>query len=488
MRVVRSVLVAWLGLGFSGHAAGAESSALYLQALVPTSGESAEVVLDGDRESGWSPSGDPSGEGILLRFEQPEQIDRVVVQLCPGSGHFALVPYVNGTSVVAQAKGKDREEFSFVPPGRDRKVRSVFLRVSVAEGVPCIGVVRFLRGQQPLPVHPPRSVSGSVTASSTLSPIDAYHVSYLFDGRTDFGWVEGAKGLGQGESVTVRLNEPLELAALELWNGYQRSKDHFAKNARATRLKIKLDDGEPILLPVKDTMGAQRLKLPKPVKIRKLTLTIDQARKGSRYPDLVLSELRLWDRQGPWTVRTPDQAERREVLEREIDAGPLADVVDRQWISLCADKRIGRLKLRTNHTFVWYLDAEQAGEEQTRSQSEVFDGAWVVGKSKPPSATVDLFGRRHKTSAVFNPYEGNKVRETVQIGGGNLVITRVADADLDSFATLARQWARSPARDRVACLDLSAEGIGATFEALGQRGALVVSGKAITDLMIHQGR
>jgi hypothetical protein len=484
-------LMAWValaGLGPMASAAAAGADPIHLQALVPTSGESAAVLLDGDRESGWSPTGDPAGEGVLLRFEAPVQIDRVEVLLCPGSGLFELAPYVNGAAVVARTKGKDREEYFFTPPGRGPKVRSVFLRIASAEGVPCIGLVRFVRGKETLAVAPPRTKTGTVEASSTLTPIDAYHASYLFDGRTDFGWVEGAKGLGQGESVSVQLDAPMELVALELWNGYQRSPDHFKKNARATRIQVQLDAGEPLTLKVKDSMGPQKLALPKPVKTKRVKLTVLQARKGTRYPDLVLSELRLWDRKGPWTVRTPDQAERREVLEQEIAASPLADVVDRQWFSLCGDQRVSRLKLRTNHTFVWYVDAEQAGETETRSQSEVFDGAWVVGKAQPPSASIDLFGRRHKTSAVFDPYAGNKVRDTVQIGGGNVAVTRLSDVDGEQFTKLIRQWAKSPARDRIACLDLSVGGIAATFEALQQQGAILLTGKAMTDLMIHQGR
>ncbi len=471
-------------------AAGVQAGPLHLQALVPTSGEGAAAVLDGTNESGWSPAGDPGGEGLLLRFEQPEAMDRIHVQLCPGSGQFNLVPYINGTSRTARAKGADKEEFEIglAGEGKPQQVRSVFLRVSAPEGVPCVDAVDFYRGEQKLPVAPPRAVAGAIEASSTLTPIDAYHSAYLFDGRTDFGWVEGAKGLGKGESVTVELDEPVELHALELWNGYQRSKDHFRKNARATVLEVKLDEAEPVRLRVKDAMGPQKLALPKPVLAKTIKLTIVQARRGKRYPDLVLSELRLWDASGPLTVTTEDMAERKAALEEEIAGTPLAEVVDRQWACACCQMRSTRLKLRTNHTFVWYLDAEQAGDEETRSKSEVFDGAWVVGKPKEPSAVVKLYGRRHRTSSVFNPYAGNKVRDTTRIGGGNLTITRLADIDSAQFAKLAQSWLRSPARDKVNCLDLSPDGLEATFEALVEKKAVLIQGKAITDLMIYQGR
>ena len=472
----------------TGAAGAGQAEPLCLQSLVPTSGGKADVLLDGDLETGWSPSGDPGGEGVLLRFEQPEPIDRVQVLLCSGSGAFELVPYVNGTSLSAQRKGREGEEYEIALSGQNKKIRSLFLRISSAKGVPCLAEVRFHRGREVLPVKPPRTVSGRVEASSTLKPIDAYHVAYLFDGRTDFGWVEGAKGLGKGESVTLELDEPVEVVALELWNGYQRSRDHFRKNARATRLGLRIDGGDAIPLKVADRMGPQKLKLPKAVKGKTFQLTIEAARRGKRYPDLVMSELRLWDARGPLTVETPDMAERQQALMEQVAGTPLSDVVDRQWVCRCGDMRLTRLKLRTNHTFVWYQDVESEDEVETRSQSEVFDGAWVVGKPKPPSAAIKLFGRRHRTSSVFNPYAGNRVRDSVRIGGGNVSVTRLADIDAQEFAELVRRWARGPAADRVDCLDLSARGMESTYEALKGRDAIVLQGKAMTDLMVHDSR
>ena len=486
--MTRTTLLIIASLGLLAEPALAADSSIYLQSLVPTSGEDGAVMLDGDLETGWSPAGDPGGEGVLFRFEEPVLLDALAVKLCPGSGQFRLVPYINGTETSAKNEGREGEAFSVALSKTNSKVRSVFLRVSAAEGVPCVAEVAFEKGNAALKVAPPRALAGSVEASSTLQPIDAYHVGYLFDGRTDFGWVEGAKGLGQGESVTLTLDAQVEVVALELWNGYQRSKDHFLQNARATKLKLSVDGAEPIMLNVKDKMGPQKLTLPKAVKAKEFVLTIVSARKGKHYPDLVLSELRLWDKIGPMTVKTPDKEERREALEQELADTSLAEVVDRQFSCACCTYRATRLKFRTNHTFVWYLDSEQPGETESRSKSEVFDGAWVVGKPKPPSATVKLFGRRHKTSSVFNPYAGNRVRDTVRIGGGNLAVTRLADIDAEQFAALVRSWAKGPTAAKVDCLDVSDEGAAATYERLKGKGGIFIQGRAITDLMVHVGR
>src|SRR6218665_2946260 len=61
-------------------------------ALTPTSGRGAELLLDGDPATGWSPEGDAEDEGVLLRFENPLEIDGVSLRACAGAPtlHAAL--------------------------------------------------------------------------------------------------------------------------------------------------------------------------------------------------------------------------------------------------------------------------------------------------------------------------------------------------------------------------------------------------------------
>jgi hypothetical protein len=54
-----------------------------------------------------------------------------------------------------------------------------------------------------------------------------------------------------GEWLTVTLSEPIELTAIELWNGHQRSQEHFRQNARASRLSLSVDGSTPVPLTVK---------------------------------------------------------------------------------------------------------------------------------------------------------------------------------------------------------------------------------------------
>jgi hypothetical protein len=140
-------------------------------------------------------------------------------------------------------------------------VRSFFLKLEDSTPT-CIAEVSFA-GEKPLVVRAPRRLDAVARASSVLTPADAYHPGYLFDGRLDFGWVEGVKGPGLGESMTLTFETPVSLAAAELWNGYQRSNEHFKKNARAKKVTLTVDGAPPFDFEVKDAQGPQKLSLPK---------------------------------------------------------------------------------------------------------------------------------------------------------------------------------------------------------------------------------
>jgi len=266
---------------------GAGPAPIFLQALTPTSGAHPSAVLDGDAKTGWEPVGDPRDEGLLFRFETPVRMNGIALAPCANVvGSIRLEISADGNEVatlVARNRGKEGPLDHAPLPGGEDGLRSVFLRIAEPNPSgtrPCIGEVAFLMGETPLALRPPRSVPGRVTASSTLAPVDAYHPSYLFDGRLDFGW-EGAKGIGQGEWVGVHLDRRAEVSALEIWNGYQRSEDHFRKNARARKVSLDGDGKRVAVFRLKDAMGSQKLALPVPVQASDLKLVIEEATAGT---------------------------------------------------------------------------------------------------------------------------------------------------------------------------------------------------------------
>lgn len=426
---------------------------IYLQSLVPTSGTGVAAVLDGKIDTGWKPEGTPIGEGITFRFEEPVKVEEVEVIGCAGSESAELDLVFDGYRVeLSLQKGKGSQSYYSA-------WRTMFLKIDSGSG--CIAEVNFkgLGGN----VKPPRTVHGKVSVSSVLTPADAYHPGFLFDGRLDFGWVEGSKGTGEGEWMSVKLDAPATVSALEIWNGYQRSRDHFEKNCRPKKVTLTVDGGEGIPLELKDGDGPQKLKLPKPVKGSEFKLTIDEVVKGSKYTDMVISEVRFHDEKGPLEIETDDQQERAAALKTEIAGKPLASLVDTRLTSVCGGAL--SVKLRSNHTFAFYEDTERGHV----TVNEVVDGAWIVKSDK----AIELFGRRQRIAVDERPY-GSGTKETTVITGGPVTVTRVKDLGKDGWNKLVQKWMKGPAKRHIEC-------DAADFDKAGD--AVVLEGVALTGLV-----
>jgi hypothetical protein len=259
-----------------------------------------------------------------------------------------------------------------------------------------------------------------------------------------------------------------------VWNGYQRSPDHFAKNARAKKLSVTVDATEPIELALKDEQGSQKLQLPKPVTTSSLTLTIKAAYPGTKYEDLVLSELRVWDAQGPRAITTTDLAERAKLMKTELGGGPLEGFVDKTLRSVCQGSGYElEAKFRTNHSFVVY----RSTNEDTGAVTEVVDGTWIVKDGK-----VELFGRSHRDETSNeesgDPYaSGPQETTTVTITGGALKVTRVGDLKKPDYDALVSKFAKGPLKWSFDCEQAK------SFEELAAVGAYVVEGRAVTAIL-----
>lgn len=433
---------------------------LVLRSTVATSGKGAGIL-----GSGWKPPGNAVAEGVLLRFEAPQQVDALSLASCGKSAEVEI--YANGNGGI---------ELAVSPAGGQvdigQQVSSLFIKVKSAEGPVCLMGLKAMANGEDLRLGPPRSVPAKISASSTLDPADAYHASYLVDGRTDFGWVEGAADLGVGESITIELDRVTRIKAIELWNGYQRSPDHFKKNGRVKVLGVSIDGGPVIELAVQDSSDAQTLTLPASVEAKKLTLSIVQATAGSRYPDVVLSELRLIDDAGPLAVSVSDTA-RSQALLGSVKGGPMAGAVDARWVNVCGPDNARELKLRSNHSFVYYAD-DFGWNEPDSQNSMVFDGAWVPNGG----GKATLYGRKHMVSSSWQPYGDDNVSERTRIAGGKITWIPVASLTQAQFKTQLDDLQARGGWYPADCVGPDA------FEDLKSKGAAIVQGDAVLDLLV----
>jgi hypothetical protein len=153
-------------------------------------------------------------------------------------------------------------------------------------------------------VKTPALVVGKVEASSVLDPQTAYDPIFLFDSRFEYGWA--SKNKATDVSLNFTFNEPKRIEKLRLWNGYQRSVTHCFSNSRAKKVKITGDGDYSAEITVKDVLGSQVVKLPKPFEGKRLKFEFIDSFLGKSYKDLVISEIRFHDGQG-WFMLDPSQ-------------------------------------------------------------------------------------------------------------------------------------------------------------------------------------
>jgi len=130
-------------------------------------------------------------------------------------------------------------------------------------------------------------------ASSVRAPQsgNSYGVDNLFSNRTDEAWVEGKPGQGVGEWITIDFDEFRLVKAVIARNGYQKSRDIFAKNSRVRRLRLVFSQGETQTLTLADSMDLQTIALDPPVSAYWVQFIIDDVYPGSAYADTAITKL-----------------------------------------------------------------------------------------------------------------------------------------------------------------------------------------------------
>lgn len=437
-----------------------------LLALEATSGAGVDRIADADRATSWTPVPDPSEEGVWLEFVAT--IGGITVEGCPIPGAEVEL-FADGSSLGQRALDSGPASFEISPPG---EVHSLYLRMLGPVGA-CLSEVSLRgAGGERLSLQPPRRVRGAIRATSVLSPEAAYRPAYLFDARPHFAWIEGERGDGEGQRIDITFEEPQRVTAIEIWNGYQRSKDHFQKNSRLAKIRASGATGSPVDLDVADQEGPQLLVLDPPVEGSLLRIEILESVDGNRYDDLAISEIRLHDAEGPFALQTTDLERAEAALREELGASPLGRIVGRTLQSRCSPA-LGTLKLRRDSSFVWY----GARAEGAVGSSEVFDGAWAIERKDAPWASVSLFGRRHQVPQGWQPGIDPKSIDSTALSSGDLEIALAVDLG-PKVASELKSLGKSSEEERVACA------IEAEIRELALDGSVLVKGDALTDLLV----
>lgn len=380
----------------------------------------------------WSPKSGDAGEneGIYLQFKNPVLIDYIEVTVAGiVEGKVSLKVYLDGKTITkapeyqgdSDARSIDTNSFTrgentVFLIGADYsekrplnyKAKSVFIKVDRSESEtatkpPKIKSIRFFNTNDynegegtPIKVGLPIAVDVDVAADSTLSPVFAYDVSHLFDSQPDMAWsTDGKITDGIGQKIKFKFETNQSIKGLMIWNGYQRSSTHFTANSRVKSISI-----NGVELEVKDKQGYQTVTFDKSIEGVEIVLEIKSVYPGSKYRDMLISELRFLSPEGRIILPRCSSVEVPvpEVLEGIVDNTYAAFLQGLSYSSSKGGETIYReepcdnstMRLRSNGTFVIYKNAKRNASAWT---ADVVEGNWEMKKDN----TVRLFGKKYMT-------------------------------------------------------------------------------------------
>ncbi|MFN4081474.1 MAG: NADase-type glycan-binding domain-containing protein [Saprospiraceae bacterium] len=372
-------------------------------------------------------------EGLMLYFEEAQRIGEIKAYILDSTQREApLHVYINGAPAGVAAF---EEAFKVQEP--NVPVKSLFLRIGSELGATTSRPIRStsdmdiegevfprnasfafsrleLRDPQGDLIQPvaPARVPASISASSTLQPASAFSPARLFDGRKEFAWAEGnSANSGEGETIEVAFEKPTRISALRIWNGYQRSNEHFNANARVQKINI---NGNTYTL--NDASGSQRIALEPAFEGQKFSMAIESVYPGGKYADLVISEMLFYDDDTPFVPAANAPTPKAEgalvdLLNRRIGntVNEFADLLTRQ-----------SLILRSDGTFVMYRSVYGGdGSDTETAEHTVAEGNW----EQQASNKVRVFGKVYNSKDVIEWYKGSSRKEFTRIFSETLEIT-----------------------------------------------------------------
>jgi|GEM_PF-509861 len=422
-----------------------DPDAVYLERMYATSNGEAgpEMILDGDQNTNWQamPGAGPD-EGIMLYFEEPTEVSKLEINSkgisryqCFVNGSDAGYVSDNGTKEIDQAvsslylrivdvPNETKKELDGDDWLREYKEYPEDMRVGIGE------VKLFDKDEQELKVRPLHLEPGKASSTSTLSPEEAYHADYLFDSKLEFGWAEGSDDHGVGEKLTFSFEKAVKIEKIKVWNGYQRSNSHFERNARAKSISFGASGGANESYQLEDRTAPTTVELATPLEGSTFELKIEDFYEGKSYKDLVLSELRFYDGQQWFGVKSSGEEERKAALKEKVSGTVLEDLLDRplndSYEHEYEEQKIeSRLILRSNGSFVLYRtrNGQIKTNEKKRSVEEVADGNWSIETLSSGKAEIKIFGKLQRIMEKEDWYKGKSKSDRTRIFSEILTIT-----------------------------------------------------------------
>jgi hypothetical protein len=134
-------------------------------------------------------------------------------------------------------------------------------------------------------------------ASSTLPPEagKTYSAENVILGRG--AWVEGVSGQGIGESLTLKLKQPVPVKKLGIRTGYTESEELYLANSRPAALDVTVNGGKPRNVRIPDECLTREFFFfdlpPTEGPVKTIQLKITEVYPGTQFEDTAISQLIL---------------------------------------------------------------------------------------------------------------------------------------------------------------------------------------------------
>jgi hypothetical protein len=425
--------------------------AIYLDGIYATSSAANQRItnlLDSDLTNTWSTqAGAGPDEGLMLLFSDRDNVKANQIEITSASGVANVQVYVNGH---VDAQGKSGEKIVLTSLKENEALHSVYLRFMsdgqettnerkeenktiktsafpAAASIALKQINLYNAQGDALNIVAPKAIKGTFVSSSTLAPESAYSGANLFDARKEFVWVEGNKTtLGEGETMTFSFETPVNISALQIWNGYQRSDSHYASNARLKNFDFGATGGLGKTYTLADRKAGQKIDLAAAEQGNSFTLKIKDGYKGTKFNDLAISDILFFDGAQPF-VLTSDLPEKYATeLRKKATATPLESMLNRRiknTIESPGVKIEQSIIFRSDGTFVLYVSENYDGAANAET---IADGNWEIVDANQKTAKVKVFGKWYDVSQVQDYYKGSGTKEITKIF--NDVLTIEGDA------------------------------------------------------------
>ena len=143
-----------------------------------------------------------------------------------------------------------------------------------------------------LTIRPKATVSSSALKGTAIA---SFQATNLVDGDVTTPWQEGANGAGLGEWVRFEFTQPVELARLEILNGYQKDDERYLGNPRVRLVMVEYSSGATQLVELSDVRDPQIVN-PTSEAVEWVKLAIVSVYPGDKWEDTALSEVRIYEK------------------------------------------------------------------------------------------------------------------------------------------------------------------------------------------------